>query len=95
MFLVYDDEIVMKHVLSVGAQEEISISMDAVPNVAWWCFCVVQPHWKLSADRNRCINTHPEAQTRTYLQTLITPQSHIGHLQTWKQHSFLVRSIIQ
>lgn len=49
MFLVYDDEIVMRHVLSVGAQEEISISMDAVPNVAW-CFCVVQPHWKHPVD---------------------------------------------
>ena len=37
MFLVCDDKIVMRHLISVGAQEKISISMDAEPYVAW-CF---------------------------------------------------------
>lgn len=37
MFLVYDDEPVMRNLIIVSTQEEISISGDAVSNVAW-CF---------------------------------------------------------
>lgn len=52
----------MRHLLSVGTQEEISISRDVVPNVAW-CFVLSRLTEITPQNRNRCINTNTETQT--------------------------------